>query len=172
MAKFEAGEFVRYKSGLGYEFCRIVGRDGRKYRIFTFSRRQSTVDARQLEKAKPAVLILESNLSRGREALRTDRQRRSGIFLEELFRSIGYLVLREKIHSITSLEYFIKYAKADDVLFVHWTGHGTDDEPRNGHNRCTSIILSVDELYLPSDSEAYLMKALDRLGRVESWRSG
>ncbi len=65
MAKFEPGEFVKYRSSFGYEFCRIVGRDGRKYRIFTFSRRQSTADARQLEKAKPAVLILEKEVGSG-----------------------------------------------------------------------------------------------------------
>lgn len=161
MPKADIGDLVLYSEGSKREFARVVDRNRRTYRVFTFSRRQRTVDARQIKYGKPTVLILESNLSSGRKALRTDKQRRSGVFLEEFFRSLDFQVLREKVHTASSLEHFMKkYARDNDVLFVHWSGHGVAVNRTPSTNRTTALILSIDLIYLPEDPEEYLRSAL------------
>lgn len=162
MPKVNIGDVVIYSEGPKREFARVVDRDGRRYRLFTIRRRQISADARHIRYGKPAVLILESNLSHGREALRTDKQRRSGLFLEEFFRSLDFLVLREKVHTASSLEYFMRYARGPDILFVHWTGHGLYLPRTPSSQRTSFLMLSTEFIYLPEDPEAYLRSALER----------
>jgi hypothetical protein len=162
MAKHEIGEIVWYMEDGKGQFARIVGREGRKYRIFTAARRQLRVDAQRLRDKKPVVLILESSLSDGRDGLRTDKRRQSGVFLEEFFKSMGYLVLHERVHTAKSLEHFMRFARTSDVVVVHWSGHGNAWGSGPWANRPTGLFLSAEPLYLPGDSEEYLKSCLER----------
>lgn len=160
MSKFDPGDFVKVGKGNSATFGRVVGRRGRSYRIFTVSREQRVADGRLLSRQKRAVLILESNLSSGREGLRTDQQRRAGVFLEEFFRSMDLTVLREKVHSPNDLKHFMNIARHKDVLFVHWSGHGFDGDYERGRNRLTGVQFTHgDFMYLPNDSEDDLLIA-------------
>lgn len=159
MPKFSIGEFVQVKSGAQASVGRIASRTGAKYTVFTSHRAQVSAHSKELKRLNRAVLILESNLSSGRAALRTDQQRRAGLFLEELFRSLGFTVLREKVHTRDDLKHFMRVARHRDVHYVHWDGHGAAVDDDDGRN-VTALILR-DTLLLPPDSESEIDAAIE-----------
>ena len=75
---------------------------------------------------------------------------------------MNYRVFFERVHTVKSLEYFMKYAHHEDVVAVHWNGHGYAWESEATANRITELILSADRLYLPQDDEVYLRACLDK----------
>ena len=157
MARYDPGDFVKVGRGATARFGRVVGRNGRRYRVFTTSREQVGADGRQLKAQRPAILVLESTLSAGREGLRSDLQRRDGVLLEEIFRSLNFTVLRERVHSAQDLQDLMKYARHQDVLFIHWSGHGIDLGTEGNRNRAGALSFSgANHVLLPYDSEEYL----------------
>jgi hypothetical protein len=160
LAKFDIGELVSVKLGKTKHVGRIVKRRGRQYQVFTFGRRQLTCDGRTLKGTKEAFLLLESNLSAGKEAMRSDRQRRAGVFFEEYFRSFGNMtVLREKVHSVQDLAFFMKQARDPAVQFVHYGGHGDSGERAGGRVEST-LHLTTEKLRLPLRSEETIERRL------------
>lgn len=153
MAKFEKGDWVSFSRPQN-TVGRVVARHGNKYRIFTISGEQVEHGGKGLRGATRAALILESNLSKGKTALRSDHQRRSGVYLEELFRSMGLLVYREKIHTVADLEFFLKQARNQKVCFVHYCGHGS-------HERESALNLSIENIGLPRQARDRLVARLE-----------
>lgn len=169
MAKFDVGDLVSAGTGKSRQVGRVVKRTGREYQVFTFHRKQLTCDGRTLKRARESFLLLESNLSSGKDAMRSDRQRRAGVFFEEFFRSFGSLnVLREKVHSVQDLAYFMRQARNPEVQFVHYCGHGDCGE-RSGAQLETMLRLTTEDLRLPKRSEEVVERRLQspRLSAAE-----
>jgi len=136
----------------------VMSRKSTKYRVLSLSRKEYYIHSSKLKRLTqgPKVLILESNLSSGIEALRTDKQRRMSIFLEELLRSFDLVPLRAKVHSIKTLSHFMKWAARPDVWAVHFCGHGT--ETGSGKSKRNGLELTTEFMYLPAQSEQALEK--------------
>lgn len=176
MAKFEVGQLVSTRDGRKTHVGRVVKRDGRTYSVFTFDRRQLKVDGRRLRRSQETVVLLESNLSGGRSAMRSDQQRRAGLMFEEFFRSCGGItVLRERVHSIVDLAYFMTKARSPEVHFIHYGGHGWSGT-RYGEQLASGLALTTEFLWLPEVKEEVIerrlakggMKAVDRRRNQEA----
>jgi hypothetical protein len=153
------GQLVSVKVGKSRHVGRVVKRTGRRYNVFTFDRRQLTCDGRTLRRAKETFLFLESNLSTGKNAMRTDRQRRAGVLFEEYFRAFHMNVLRERVHSVQDLAFFLKRARDPSIQFVHYNGHGDSGE-RIGGRIESALHLTTERLRLPARSEASIARSL------------
>lgn len=164
MAKFDIGQLVSTRVATKTHVGRVVRRDGRTYTVFTFGRKQLKVDGRKLRRSKETVVLLESNLSDGRAAMRSDRQRRAGLMFEEFFRSCGEIsVLREKVHSVVDLAYFMKKARTPEVHFVHYGGHGWSGT-RSGGRLASGLALTTEFLSLPTSDQEVIERRLKRTG--------
>jgi len=159
MPKFKVGDLVQ--SMRPKRVGRVVKRSGQHYHVFTFDRQQMRCDARTLKSAKETFLLLESNLSSGKEAMRSDRARRAGVFFEEYFRAFGTIsVLREKVHSVQDLAFFMKRARDPAVQFVHYGGHG-ESGTRVGGQIESTLSLTTEKLRKPLLPEATVKRRLE-----------
>jgi hypothetical protein len=93
--------------------------------------------------------------------MRSDRQRRSGLFFEEFFRSFGSMnVLRERVHSVQDLAFFMKQARSPEVQFVHFGVHGNSGQ-RSGDQLETMLRLTTETLRLPPRSKDAIERRLE-----------
>lgn len=164
MAKFEIKQLVSMRDAGKTHVGRVVKRNGRTYSVFTFDRRQIKIDGRRLRRSQETVVLLESNLSNGRSAMRSDQQRRAGLMFEEYFRSFDDIkVLREKVHSVVDLAYFMKKARTPEVHFIHYGGHGWAGT-RNGDQLASGLSLTTEFLLLPGIKEEVVERRIQKGG--------